>query len=502
MSKRPVEVSGVRIRGRAPDPVNPVKFEVVEPATAKPMAEVVGGSADDATLAVDAAEPALREWAKVSKIDRARALRSIAVALDEASEGRLPETVARETGKRIAEAQAEVRFSARYFEWFADVIGTSHAQVWEVIPGVRHLVRWKARGIVAVMTPWNFPVSIPARKIAPAIAAGCAVVFRPSQYAPLSSLHLSELVEPLLPAGVLNTVCGLAGEISDRWLDDPRVAGMSFTGSTSVGRHLAAEAGRRLKMVTLELGGRAPFIVCADADVDYAVEALMVAKYRNNGESCIAANNVWVHRSLWDDFVDTYAKRVEGMTVGDPMGEDIDLGPIRKGEDVTRLLAMLEEADNGGGEVISRGGARPSDGFYMRPGICLNPDISQRVWQDEVFGPVTPIRRFEGFDEVVEDNNASPYGLAGYLISRDEAKALELAATLDLGLVGINLSTPNTPQIPFGGMKASGFGGYEGGWAGLEPFIEYQSVALRKRAELTDPTQQPAIEEERHDESV
>lgn len=474
------EVAGVRIAGRTVTPIEGTSFEVVEPATGAPIARVEGGGARDAMRAAEVAGEAFAGWGGTPALERARVLRRIADAVDGLAEGSLAEIVTRETGKRLEEARAEIRFSARYFEWFADVISTSPGQVWDVVPGVRHFVRWRPLGVVAVMTPWNFPVSIPARKIAPALAAGCTVVFRPSQYTPQSSLGLVAGIEHLLPPGVLNTVSGRAGTVSNSWLDDPRVAGLSFTGSTEVGRHLAAEAGRRLKMATLELGGRAPFVVCADADLEQAVEALVVAKYRNNGESCIAANNVWVHQSLWEEFVPAYLERNEKARVGNPLEDDVDLGPVRKAEDVSRLEALAEEAGEAGAEVVVGGGDAPEEGFYVRPTVCLEPPPSLRVWRDEVFGPLTPIRPFASLEEVVEDSNASHYGLAGYVMSRDEDGALDLASRLEIGLVGINLSTPNTPQIPFGGLKASGFGGYEGGWAGLEPFIEYQSIAVRR----------------------
>jgi succinate-semialdehyde dehydrogenase/glutarate-semialdehyde dehydrogenase len=478
MSETPITTSGVRIGGGPAEPRSPLLLEVVEPATGSTMSTVAAGGVEDALWAAESASDALGSWSDQSLSHRATALRTIAEALDEAAEGHLPEVVSRETGKLLDEARAEVRFSARYFEWFADVIGTSHSQTWEVVPGVRHLVRWRAVGVVAVLTPWNFPVSIPARKIAPALAAGCTVVFRPSQYTPSSSIGLVEIIERLLPPGVVNTVCGEARAITDAWLDEASVRGLSFTGSTEVGRVLATEAGRRLKMATLELGGRAPFVVTASADVDQSVRALMVAKFRNNGESCIAANNVWVHRSLWDAFVETFIDQVEQIRLGDPLTDGVDLGPLRKPSDVSRLSRWVEEAEERGAEIVVGGETAPREGFFLRPVTCLLPDPDTRLWSEEVFGPVTPLRPFETFSEVVEGTNRSNYGLAGYLMAKDVDEALDMAARLEIGLIGVNVPTPNTPQVPFGGWKDSGFGGYEGGWAGLEPFIEYQSLAV------------------------
>lgn len=204
----------------------------------------------------------------------------------------------------------------------------------------------------------------------------------------------------------------------------------------------------------------------------------MVAKYRNNGESCIAANNVWVHESIWDDFVGAFVERSGHMTVGDPAAGDVDLGPVRTEAAAQRLRRLVEEADEEGAEIFESSAPTPSGGFYVSPTVCLNPQASGSLWEEEIFGPVAAIRVFVDFDEVVEDTNRSEYGLAGYIISEDENQALRLAGRLEIGIAGVNVPSPNTPQIPFGGVKASGHGGYEGGRVGLEPFIEYQSVAL------------------------
>lgn len=476
------EVLGVRLRNQAEDPRQPWTFEVEEPATGQIMARVVGGGVADATRAVDAAQSVSRDWGGQPRSVRADLLRRMAEAIEGLADGPTAELVTRETGKRLEEARAEIRFSARYFAWFADVISTSRSQLWEVVSGVKHLVRWRSLGVVALLTPWNFPVSIPARKIAPALAGGCAVVFRPSRFTPLSSLALAEAIEPFLPPGVLNTVAGDAQTISDVWLGDPRIKGVSFTGSTSVGRALAESAGRRLKVATLELGGRAPFIVLPDAVPEEAVEQLMGAKYRNNGASCIAANNVWVHRRLWDPFVEAYLERTAKMRLGDPLDEGVDLGPVRTAQHVERLSDLVEEARAGGSEAI-HGDSVPSEGSYIPPTVILDPQVQTSVWQEEIFGPITPIRAFDDLEEVIEDSDASPYGLAGYICSQDSERALDLAARLEIGIVGVNVSTPNVPQIPFGGFKESGYGGYEGGRLGLEPFIKYQSIAVSTTGE-------------------
>jgi succinate-semialdehyde dehydrogenase/glutarate-semialdehyde dehydrogenase len=470
-------VQGVRIGNEVRTPEEAGELSVVDPVTGAPAIEVVTGGRADAVAAVDAASDALDRWGRLPAVERARIMRSIATALRELDDPELARLTTLETGKRLEESEAEVRFSAAYFDWFADVISTSPDQVWNVVPGVQHLVRAAPLGVVAVLTPWNFPLSIPARKIAPAIAAGCTVVFKPSELTPASSLAFSEILERHLPPGVLNSVAGDAATISDAWLDDERVRGMSFTGSTRVGRLLGERAGARLMETVFELGGRAPFIVAEDADVEQAVNALMVAKYRNNGQSCIAANNAWIHARHWDRFLDAYTKQSLALRLGDPMERSVGLGPVRQAEYAQRLRRLSEQAD---AEVISEPvPAALRDGFFAPPIVCIEPGTDTAVWREELFGPVTPLRRFTDLDEAVEDANRTEYGLAGCVCSADARHALDIAARLDIGIVGINVPAPNIPNIPFGGTKASGLGGYEGGWAGLAPFVTYQSVAIR-----------------------
>lgn len=471
-------VPGVRLRGGTPSPSEEHTFELVEPATGQPMAQIRGGGRQDAADAVDAATDALADWRTTAVGERAAALRAIAADLRSSLDGDLPAILTRESGKRLPESRGELQFSARFFDWFADLIMTKAEETWHVGPAVRHEVGWTPLGVVAVLTPWNFPASIPARKIAPALAAGCTILFKPSQMTPLSSLAIAKIVEQHVPEGVINTVCGDAATITDVWLDDDRVRGLTFTGSTQVGRLLGRRAGEALKMATLELGGRAPFIILEDVEIESAVEQLMIAKFRNNGESCIAANNVWIQRSRWDEFVDAFTSRIREMTVGDPYRDDVDLGPVRIRQAVDDLTDALNALDGRETKIIRGGVDIPTAGFFLPPTLCLEPPADSSLWQEEVFAPVALVRPFDDPEEPIMDANASQYGLAGYVCAADADRALAIARRLESGLLGINAPSPNTPQIPFGGMKASGFGGYEGGRLGLDPFIEYQSAAI------------------------
>ncbi len=479
MTARPLHVDGVRIAGRT-GATEMVVIDVVEPATGTLIASVSGGGPADAQRALDAACDTAHEWAASSTAERASALRAIANDLEATADIRheVIRTLTRESGKRLSESAGEIMFSAGFFRWFADLILTTATEAWEVVPGIAHHVRPVPLGVVAVLTPWNFPASIPARKLAPAIAAGCTVVFRPSQLAPLTAIALAEIVERHLPAGVVNIVTGDAAAITDVWLDDERLRGLTFTGSTSVGRSLGRRAGERLKMATLELGGRAPFIVLDDADVESAVADLLVAKYRNNGQSCIAANNVWVARELWHDFTDAFLNRTSGMTVGDPAVDDVDLGPMRTVAAVERLARKVSETSDAGASILS-GSTPQGPGSYHPPTVVIEPPQNSSLWREEIFGPVAPMRPYDDIEEVFRDVAYSEYGLAGYVSTSNPDRGAAVASEMECGLVGINVASPNTPQIPFGGMKASGFGGYEGGRLGLDPFVKYQTIAVK-----------------------
>lgn len=471
-------ISGIWIDGEFVDPEIPQKMTRFSPADGTVVAEIGCGGVAEAHGAVEAAAYAQLGWGRRAPSERCAVLRSVADALRESTTTDLPELICRETGKRLAEARAEVELSAAYFEWFSQALAVRHAEVWESRPGVHHMVTEHPLGVVAVMTPWNFPLSIPARKLAPALAAGCTTVFKPSELTPATSLRLIEMLGKILTPGLVNMVMGDPETVSETWAKDPRVRGLTFTGSTRVGRELATQNGPGLKRLMLELGGKAPFIVTADADPAEAVECLMVAKYRNNGQSCIAANEVWVHRSLADEVIARFAEASRKLRLGDPLEEGTELGPMAVPGDPERLESLVDDGAEHGAEIIR--GKVAQNGNYLAPAVLIEPGDEARVWQEEVFGPVAPVRVFGEVEEVVEATNNSELGLAAYICSQDTDNATSIASRLDVGIVGVNIGTPNTPQIPFGGRKASGIGS-EGGHVGLEHFLASQSIAVRQQ---------------------
>ena len=469
-------VTGIRVNAKTVEPVAPWTHTVLEPATGKARAELVGGAEAEARQALEAASVALPGWSETAVPRRAAALRAVAAQLrDDAVAEPLAVLISKETGKRIAEARAEVGLSATFFEWFADAISVRAESRLEVVPGLHHEITEHALGVVAVLSPWNFPLSIPARKIAPALAAGCTVLFKPSEVAPSSALWLAELVEQQVPAGTINTAVGDPTTVSDTWLADRRVRGLTFTGSTRVGRLLASATADAFTRCVLELGGNAPFVVLDDASLDRAVQLLMVAKYRNNGQSCIAANQVWVPRARLDDFAEAFRAASENLVLGDPLDESTTLGPLALPGDPARV----DELAGSGGDVVRADVAVPRQGHFARPAISVGPGPDSRVAREEIFGPAVSVHGYDSVDDVVSTVREGQYGLGGYVVG-DPDRANRVARALDVGIVGVNTGSPNHPRVPFAGLKDSGIG-VEGGYGGLEAFLTSQTIAVSDR---------------------
>jgi succinate-semialdehyde dehydrogenase / glutarate-semialdehyde dehydrogenase len=451
---------------------------LVAPADGRPWTEVAIGGRQDADAAAEAAARALPDWSATPAAERAAALRAVADELDAASatDG-WPTLVSRETGKRLAEARGELGLSAVYFRVMADLLDEQQERVLRAVPGAVHHVEPRPLGVAVVLTPWNFPVSIPARKIAPALAAGCPVLFKPSEVAPLSSMVLAALLDRHLPAGTVNTVLGEPADVVDPWLAHPDVQVVSFTGSTRVGRLVAAAAAPRFLRTVLELGGCAPFIVLPDADVEQAVQTLLVAKYRNNGQSCIAANQVFVAREVAERFVDAFVAATERLVVGDPLDAATDVGPLAPAGDPARLAALVDDAVAAGARLAGTRASVPENGHWFAPTVLVDVPESAAVFRDEVFGPVAAVRTYDDLDEAVAQHRATGYGLAGYVCATDAEAAREVSRRLRAGIVGINTGTPNYPGAPFGGLGLSGTG-YEGGPQGLEAFQAWRTTAV------------------------
>lgn len=343
------------------------------------------------------------------------------------------------------------------------------------VPSHEHIVLPQPRGLAVALTPWNFAVSIAARKIAPALAAGCGVLFKPSEIATLSSMVLAAVLDEVLPQGLVATVSGTPHNVIDVWTSSPHVGVLSFTGSTRVGGLVAAATGARFLPTVLELGGCAPFIVLEDADPALAVDTLMVAKFRNNGQSCIAANQVMVARRVSHAFVEDLVERVKALRVGDPLDEGTDVGPMAPAADPTRLGALVASATGSGARAVSSGAGLPTAGHFFAPTLLLDVPPDSPALSQEVFGPLAAVHVYDDLEDALALHRSTGYGLAGYVCGADLDRATAVGCRLHA--VGVNTGTPNHPAVPFGGVGLSGIG-YEDGRQGLGAFQAFQTLAV------------------------
>ncbi|EPL15555.1 NAD-dependent succinate-semialdehyde dehydrogenase [Pseudomonas sp. CF161] len=449
---------------------------VVDPATGELYATVPDSGADDARDAVEAAAVAFETWKKVPAKQRATILKRwndliIANAQD------LGKIISSEQGKPLAEGVGEVAYAASYVEWFAEEATRANG---EIIPspavGRRMAALKEPIGIVAAITPWNFPAAMIARKIAPALAAGCTVVCKPAAETPLTSLALVKLAEQAgVPAGVLNiVVTAQSKEVADVWLDDARVRKITFTGSTPVGKHLARESAGTLKKLSLELGGNAPFIVFDDAVLDDAVEGLMVAKFRNGGQTCVCPNRIYVQAGIYDEFVRKLTARVAALVVGPATNPASQIGPMINAKAIDKIESHVNDAVEKGARITT-GGKRIQSAecvgpTYYAPTVLVDVDRSSKCFHEETFGPVAPLTKFNTEEEVLEWANASPFGLASYFYTNDLRRVTRVSEALECGIVGINEGAIAAEAAPFGGVKDSGYG-REGSTHGLEEYM-------------------------------
>jgi len=451
---------------------------VRSPADQRIVGHVAVGGRAEAWAAADAAAAAFDSWADSSPRRRADVLRRAADLIGERAE-QLGALLAAEAGKRRPEAVGEVLFAAEYFRWFGEQARRPVGDVYpHEAPGRRHLTIRRPAGVVASLTPWNFPCSIQARKLAPALAAGCTVVARVSEKAPLAATEMIRcLTDAGLPPGVLNLVHGPAAEITNAYLEHPAVRVVSFTGSTAVGRSIMAKAGERVVRPLLELGGDAPFVVFDDADLDAAVAGAKLAKFRNTGQSCIAANRFLVQDDVFDEFVARFAAAVDVMTVGDGLADPVpDLAPCIDPERVRAVTAMVEEALSAGAKQVTRDFQLPGNAFAA-PALLTGVPGHVALARQEVFGPAAGIFRFRTESEALARANDTEMGLAGYFYTRDQGRVWRVAERLDVGILGINDPLPSVCFAPMGGSKQSGIG-REGAALGLEEFEEVRYLAI------------------------
>ncbi len=455
------------------------RLDVLDPADGSVLTDVADGSAGDAMDALDAAVAAQRDWARTAPRERGEILRR-AYELIIARADDFARLISLEMGKTLAEAKGEVVYGAEFFRWFSEEAVRIHGR-WMQAPagGSRLLTIRKPVGPCLFITPWNFPLAMGTRKIGPAVAAGCTMVVKPAELTPLSMLALAALMEEAgLPAGVLNVVTtSNSKDLSSTLMADDRLRKLSFTGSTPVGKVLVRQSADQLQRISMELGGNAPFLVFEDADVDAAVDGAMIAKMRNMGEACTAANRFLVHEDVAEEFARKLGERMGALTIGRGQDEGVDVGPLINAEAVESVGELVTDAVHDGATVVTGGSAGDGPGWFYRPTVLLGVPAEAQINQVEIFGPVAPITTFSNEDEAVERANATEYGLTSYVYTRDLARTIRLAESLEFGMVGVNTGLVSNPAAPFGGVKSSGFG-REGGFEGIDEYLDTTYVAL------------------------
>ncbi|GAB3467543.1 NAD-dependent succinate-semialdehyde dehydrogenase [Massilia terrae] len=467
------------IGGEWCDSIDARRYDVADPATGAAFASVPDSSAEDARRATATAHNALESWRNTPARDRARILKRWHALIVAHTED-LARIISREQGKPLAEGRGEVAYGASYVEWFAEeAVRTYGDMIPEQVRGRKLMVVKEAVGVVAAITPWNFPLAMIARKIAPALAAGCTVVAKPAEDTPLTALALVRLAQEAgVPPGVLNIVTSSresVQEVVGAWLVDSRVRKLTFTGSTAVGKYLARESATTLKRLSLELGGNAPFIVFDDADLDAAVNGLMAAKFRNGGQTCVSPNRIYVQDAVYDQFAEKLVARVAALRVGPAAREDSQIGPMINARAVDKIDSHVRDAIAHGARALV-GGKRMrneiADGpNYYAPTVLGDATPEMELAHEETFGPVAPLFRFSDEDEVVRLANDTPFGLATYFYTRDIARAWRVGERLQSGLVGVNEGVLASEAAPFGGVKESGYG-REGSRHGLDDYMQ------------------------------
>ena len=457
------------------------RFAVSNPATGEELAQVANVGVSDVNAAITAAEAALPAWRALTGKERSIILRRW-FDLIVANSSDLARILTLEQGKPLAEAKGEVAYGASFLEWFAEeakrVAGAIPASTWN---DKRMLVLKQPIGVCAAITPWNFPIAMITRKIAPALAAGCTIIIKPAEQTPLSALALAELSRQAgIPAGVVNVITGDAAQsvaIGKVLCDSPVVRHLSFTGSTEVGRILMAQCAPTIKKLSLELGGHAPFIVFEDADIDAAVAGAIASKYRNAGQTCVCANRFYVHSKVIDAFTERFAKAVQTLTLGNGLDTDVMQGPLIDGAALTKVKEHVADALKKGAKLITGGKVAALGGHFYEPTILSKVTPEMRISFEETFGPVAPIMAFDDDAEVVRLANQSQYGLASYFYSRDIGRIWRVAEALEYGIVGVNSGAVSNEVGPFGGVKQSGLG-REGSVWGMDEYLEMKYVCV------------------------
>lgn len=467
------------IGGEWSDAASGETFEITNPATEEVIATVPNAGPQEMQRAIEAALKVQEQWADEPAAKRAKILLTAANLMrDRADE--LAKLMTLEEGKPVAEAKGEVAYAASFLEWFSEEAKRVYG---ETIPAntsdKRILVIKRPVGLSLAITPWNFPAAMITRKAGPALAAGCTMIVKPSELTPLTALEIAKIFEEAgLPKGVLSIVVGKDPvPLVKAAMDDFRVRKVSFTGSTAVGKILMKQAADTVKRVSFELGGQAPFIVFEDADLDAAVDNAVIAKMRSMGESCVAANRMYVHKSIVDEFTERLAAKMSALRVGNGLNEGINVGPLVELAAVEKVERHVADAREKGAKVVTGGQRGVSTGYFYQPTVLAHVTDSMLVTQEETFGPVAAVLPFDTEEEVIERANRTRHGLAAYYFTRDIGRVLRLAEKLEYGILGANDGLPSTAQAPFGGLKESGLG-REGSHHGIDEYLDVKYISL------------------------
>jgi succinate-semialdehyde dehydrogenase/glutarate-semialdehyde dehydrogenase len=453
-------------------------FVVTNPANGESIADVASCGADETRRAIEAAEKAQSEWRSRGPKDRAAILRKWFNLMMEAQDD-LAEILTAEQGKPLAEARAEIAYGASYIEWFAEEAKRIYGDTIPAPSGDKRIVVIKQPvGVVACITPWNFPNAMLTRKIAPALAAGCTVVCKPANATPLSALAFVELSERAgVPPGVINVVAGRTSEIGNELTSNPIVRKLTFTGSTPVGKKLMAACSETVKRTSMELGGNAPFIVFDDADLDEAVKGAMICKYRNAGQTCVCANRILVQEGIYDEFAKKFAAVAAKLQIGNGSADGVTIGPLINEGAANDVMEFIEDAVAKGASVALGGSRSDLGSCFIEPTILTNVSEDMRVFSEEIFGPVAPIFKFSTEEEAISMANDTEFGLACYFYSRDVGRIWRVGEALEYGIVGINEGIISNEMAPFGGVKESGQG-REGSKYGLDDYLEMKYMCM------------------------
>jgi succinate-semialdehyde dehydrogenase/glutarate-semialdehyde dehydrogenase len=458
-------------------------LEVTSPTTGQLLGTVAKGGENETKRAIEAAENAMPSWAKRTAIERHDYLNRVAEILRSRTD-EIAEVITTEMGKPVQESKNEISLAVDYLEWFAEEGRRIYGETIPASsPSKRLSVVRQPIGVVGAITPWNFPIAMITRKIAPALAAGCPVILKPASSTPLTAIEVIKACHDAgVPEGVVNLLHGSASEITEALMDSPVVRKITFTGSTEVGKHLVRQSADTMKKLSLELGGHAPFIVFEDADLEKTAEDLIASKFRNAGQTCVCTNRVYVHESIVEPFSEIFAEKMRELVVGDGRESGVTIGPLIDGDAVNKVESQVQDAKEKGAEVLV-GGKRLDDGQYEKghffePTLLVNATDEMKISHEETFGPVAPIFSFKTEEEAIERANNSEYGLASYIFTKDASRIVRVSEALDYGIVGINDPMPTVAQAPFGGVKESGIG-REGGRQGIEDYLEYKFLSFQ-----------------------